>query len=158
MKKITSLLLALFLLTAVSLPAFATELNEDSDPPEANTQINTIIAPTYVISIPEKTTINFGDTQTLLGTVKATHLQIEPYYCVTVRATAGELINAANPQKKLPYSLMSGTEAFTSHSFVDTVDAVELKIAITEADWDSAMGGAYNGIITFAVSYDSMVN
>lgn len=156
MKKILSFVLAAIMVTALSTTAFAAELNQD-DPKTQDTEITTSIAPTYVVTIPADAKIEFNATSTVLGTVKASHMQIEPDKMVVVNATAGKLENQIEKAKTIAYKLMNGDAEFTSINLTDTEKKADLKISIAEDDWNKAYAGDYKGTITFTISYADLI-
>lgn len=157
MKKILSFVLAAMMVTAISTTAFAAELNQGSDPKTQDTKITTSIAPTYVVTIPADAKIDFNAASTTLGTVNATHMQIEPDKKVTVTAAAGKLENQTDTTKTIEYKLMNGETEFTSMDLIDTEKKADLAIAIAEDDWNTAYAGDYKGTITFTISYTNLI-
>lgn len=153
MKKIFAFVLSIALVFSISTTAFAAEIKQDTDPKTANTEITTSIAPTYTVTIPANTEITFNATSTDLGAVSLDAAQINPGYAVKVEANAGELKNKADATKTIPYKLMAGDSEFTSAEYTIAGQATALSIAITQAAWNAAFAGEYEGVITFTVSY-----
>ncbi|MEG2507450.1 MAG: hypothetical protein RSA93_07225 [Longicatena sp.] len=153
MKKIITAILAISMVAAMSTIAFAAELNQGSDPKTQDSEITTSIAPTYVVTIPADAKINFNAGSTVLGTIQASHMQIEPDKQVVVAAKAGELENQIDKEKSIPYKLTSGDGEFLSIALIDTVKKADLSVAITADDWNKAYAGNYKGTITFTISY-----
>ncbi|MEG2081398.1 MAG: hypothetical protein RRZ68_07555, partial [Oscillospiraceae bacterium] len=121
MKKIITAILAISMVAAMSTTAFAAELNQDSDPKTQDSEITTSIAPTYVVTIPADAKINFNAENTVLGTIQASHMQIEPDKQVVVTAKAGKLENQIDKEKTIPYKLMNGDVEFSSIALIDIV-------------------------------------
>lgn len=159
MKKIIATICALALTLGLSTTAFAAEVNESS--PEKNTDVTLTvsIAPTYTVTIPADTKIEFNKESTDFGKIELTAAQIDPGYVVKVSAEAGELKNAADESKTIPYALNAtaaeGTEksAFTSAEYLTAGDHTPLTIDITKDDWNKAFAGSYTGVVTFKVEY-----
>lgn len=142
-KKFIVCVLALTLAFATAIPVFAQDV-----------VISTSIAPTYTVTIPETTEIEFNAATTDFGAVTLTAAQINPGYYVKVAVTPNALANTADATKTIPYAVTdaSGT-AFTSAKYTTAGQATALKIAITQADWNAAFAGAYSGTVTFDISY-----
>lgn len=155
MKKLIMTLVTCFMVLAATIPTFASELDQDSNPSSQDVQITLSIAPTYIVSIPADTTIAFNETSTHMGSIQASHMQIEPDKNVVVSATTGKLENNKDKSKTIPYKLMSDTTAFSSIHLIDTIEKADLSIAIMENDWNKAFAGNYKGIITFMISYEN---
>lgn len=155
MKKLLSIILAAGLLASISTTAFASEINQDTTSKTADVKITTNIDPTYVVTIPESTAINFNATSTALGTVKATSMQIEANKKIVVLASADAFKNTSDASKTIAYKLMNGSAEFSSIDILTTADKADLTVAIDKSAWDSAYAGAYSGVITFTLSYEN---
>lgn len=155
MKKLIAAMFTCFMVSAITMPLFASELDQDSNPSSQDVQVTLSIAPTYIVTIPADTTIAFNETSTHMGSIQASHMQIEPDKNVVVLATTGKLENNTDKSKTIPYTLMSGTTAFSSIHLIDTLEKADLSIAIMENDWNNAFAGSYKGIITFMISYEN---
>lgn len=153
-KKMLSLVLSLALTLSMSTIAFA-DVDQDSDPATGTTKISTSITPTYTVIIPADTTIAFNATSTSIGEITLSSAQLDPGYAVKVSASAGALQNEADISKTIPYTLNSGSSAFTSAQYMVEGEYTALTVNITEDDWDSAYAGSYSGTITFTVEYIS---
>ncbi|MGN0442589.1 MAG: hypothetical protein ACI4FO_07775 [Acutalibacteraceae bacterium] len=154
MKKILAALLSISILASVSVTAFAAEINQDSDPKTADAEITTSIAPTYTVTIPADVTVEFNAETTDFGEIKVTSAQIDPDKCIKVALTSdGELNNAVDETKVIPYTVTAGNTAFTSETYLATGDSTELTINITQDDWNKAYAGDYSDTVTFEVSY-----
>lgn len=142
-KKLIAGAMALTLSLAVTIPAFAQDV-----------EISTAIEPTYTVTIPETTEIEFNATTTDFGAITLTAARINPGYYVKVAVTPNALANTADATKTIPYAVTdaAGT-AFTSAKYTTAGDTTALKITITQADWNAAFAGDYSGTVTFDISY-----
>lgn len=150
MKKILSAVLAIALLTSLSVTVFAENtVGGDAD-------ITTSIAPTYTVTIPADVNVDFNATETDFGTIEVTASQIHPDKCIKVALTTdGELNNAIDSTKVIPYVIMDGEgNAFTFDTYLTEGDKTELSIHITAEDWNAAYAGEYSDTVTFTVSYE----
>lgn len=156
MKKLISALLLISLLASASVTAFAADINQDSDPKKVNAEITASITPTYTVSIPANVNVAFSAQSTDFGSIKVTAAQIDPDKCIKVALTTdGELNNAVDATKVIPYTVKAGNTEFTSATYLKTGDKTDLTINITQDDWNDAYAGAYSDTVTFEVSYIS---
>ena len=108
MKKLIASIRALSLLAATSTTAFAAEIDQDDDPKTSKAEITTSITPTYVVSIPDNTSVAFNATQTSFGSIEVIKAQIEPDKQIKVSLTADtadgsfNLVNSADETKAIP--------------------------------------------------------
>lgn len=154
MKKLLAALLSIALMASVSATAFAAEINEKSDPKTATAEITTSIAPTYTVTIPENVSVKFNELTTDFGEIKVTAAQLDPDKCIQVALKSdGELNNAVDSTKVIPYTVTAGDTEFTSATYLKKDDSTELTINITQNDWNSAYAGDYSDTVTFEVSY-----
>ena len=166
---ISALLTAAMLIAPMS--AFAdTTINEKSVPQSGQTNVTLDIAPTYIVTIPADTTVTFNNTQTDFGRVELTQARLDPGKQVVVTVvTDGELNNAADAEKVIPYTVMaqyaSGAEGGVYLPFdvndsdltFDTAgQAFAMTIEITEEDWNKAYAGSYGDTVLFNVSYEDV--
>ena len=156
MKKLTSFALAFALCTACAVPVFAADATSGvTNPTSGKTNITTNIQPSYTVDIPADTAIDFNTKdkifETELGLSKA---QLNPGYKVKVTATVNPLKNKKDSSKTIPFALhkADGT-AFTSATFADTIEKVQLRVHITEDAWNKAPAGDYEGSVTFTITY-----
>ena len=155
-RKITMAITTLALVGVMALPVSAQETEQTKD-----TTITANVQSTYTLSIPASTQIEFEATSTELnGKLKVTG-NVLPMQEVVVTAQADKFYNAAQ-NKDLPYRLMNGQTEFSSDVWdEDTLrdglqeekgKAIQLSIAIDEADWKTAEAGEYTGTITFTAN------
>lgn len=148
MKKFIATALALCFVLSLSITAFAAE--EDRE-----TIITTSIKPTYTVTVPADTTVNFNDTETDFQKIIVDAAQIEPdkYISVTLK-TDGALNNTTDRTKELPYTITDADgNPFSEGKYYKQGDSTALKINITKDDWAAAYAGAYKDTVTFTISY-----
>ncbi len=158
MKKIIAFVLTAGMLLTMSVTAFAAEINQDSDPKTTDTVITAEIAPSYTVTIPADIEVAFNETETAFGTIEIDAAQIDPDKCIRVTLAAdGNLENAIDNTKVIPYEITADSAAFTSAVYLATGDATDLTINILQDDWDQAYAGSYSDTVTFTVSYEDKV-
>ncbi len=150
-------LLSATLLTS-SLPVFAEEVTQDSDPQTVQTTISATVSPTYIVAIPADTDITFNSLSTEFGAVTLTSATLAPDCAVVVTAEAGALANDADSTKTIPYTVMAGDTQYTTCEYTQEGESKELTIDIAQSDWDSAYAGTYTGTVTFTVEYTGTAN
>lgn len=167
MKKMISILSA-FAVMAAPMTAFAdTTITETSDPQSADAIITTEIAPSYIVTIPADTKVNFNDTSTDFGKVELTEARLDPGKEIRVTVVSDEeLNNEADETKIIPYTITaqyaSGdagevyvpfrTSGQTLNMYT-VGQAFALNIEITEDDWNKAYAGKYSDTVTFDIEY-----
>ena len=147
MKKYVSFALAAALSAAFCATAFAAEDNRQ-------VEVKTHIDPTYTVTIPANTTVNFKDEKTSFGAITLTAAQLDPDKSVKVALSAsGTLKNSKDNRKTLAYQIQDGTTAFTSATYKMAGQSTALTIHIAQADWNAAYAGDYADTVTFTISY-----
>ena len=151
MKKLFAIALALVLVASLSVTAFAANTTG------GNADITTSIEPTYTVTIPANTNVNFNATETAFGTIEVTASQIHPDKQIRVTLTTdGELNNTIDTTKVIPYVIKDASgAAFTTATYLTEGDKTVLSIHITADDWNAAYAGDYTDTVTFTVSYES---
>lgn len=149
MKKLFALILAVMMVTTLSITAFATNTTG------GNADITTSIQPTYTVDIPADINVNFNATKTAFGKISVSAAQIHPNKCISVSVTFdGKLKNSLDATKVIPYNIKDGNGVdFTSAKYLAKGDQTELYIHITQDDWNAAYAGEYSDTVTFNVSY-----
>lgn len=155
MKKFTAILLTLVLTLSLSATAFATEINQaDGSPKDTEVTVKTSIDPTYTVTIPADTTVDFNATSTSFGAVQLDAAQIDPGYVVRVALdVSGTLKNAKDSSKTIPYTVNDESAAFVSADYTAAGQSTPLTIDITQDAWNAAYAGDYSDVMTFTVSY-----
>lgn len=155
MKKFTAILLALVLTLSLSATAFAANISEaDGSPKDTEVTVTTSIEPTYTVTIPSNTAVNFNAESTDFGAVELNAAQIDPGYVVRVALNAsGTLKNAADESKTIAYTVNDTNGVFTSADYTVAGQSTPLTIDITANDWNTAFAGDYSDVLFFTVSY-----
>lgn len=147
MKKLAAFTLALALSAALSTTAFADDNNR-------SVEVKTHIDPTYTVTIPANTTVNFNAVDTSFGKIKLTAAQLDPNKSVEVALSAsGTLKNKADTGKTLAYKILNGNTEFTSATYTTAGESTELTIHIAQDAWNKAFAGDYADTVTFTISY-----
>ena len=151
MKKVFAVICAVAILMSLSVTAFAANTTG------GEADITTSIAPTYTVTIPANTNVNFNATETAFGTIEVVASQIHPDKQIRVTLTTdGELNNTIDTTKVIPYVIKDASgAAFTTATYLTEGDKTELSIHITADDWNAAYAGDYTDTVTFTVSYES---
>ena len=151
MKKVLTFALIVTLVMSLSVTAFAANTTG------GEADITTSIEPTYTVTIPANTNVNFNATETAFGTIEVVASQIHPDKQIRVTLTTdGELNNAIDATKVIPYVIKDADgKAFTTATYLTEGDKTELSIHITADDWNAAYAGEYSDTVTFTVSYES---
>lgn len=154
MKKTIAVILAVCMSFVFSATSFAAEINQDSNPKTSDITITASVAPTYTVTIPSNVNVAFNAETTAFGSVKVDSARIEPNKCIKVSLTSdGELNNAADSTKVIPYTVKSGDSVFTSATYSAAGEKTDLTVNISADDWNRAYAGEYRDTVTFEVSY-----
>ena len=164
MKKVLSFAMALVMMMAVMVPAFAVELN--ANPDEADVIINTSTlkdtdgdgvgdkdAEEYTVTIPADTTIPWGTEETNVSYTVESHLKRDGRVKVTV-AGAG-VMKTTDGAYEIAYALVGEGAAF--NSTVPTIYPATTKnvtVAISADDWNSAVVEEYKDILTYTAEIE----
>lgn len=159
MKKIISALLALTLMLAVCVPAFATVINEQTPAPQTaestvQTKLKEGMNPngTYTVTIPATIDIAWGAETTASTYSVESQLVAGKKLNVQVTTSASsltsELKNAAG--KTIAYTL-SGDTNFTTDTEVVPETTKDLSFAITPEAWNAVPYDIYKDTLTFTV-------
>ena len=153
MKKILTLALVGAMLTATGITAFAVDYPGGSQ----DTEITTNVAPTFTVSIPADTTVEFNALSTDFGSVELESARLAPDKAVQVTVTSDyNLNNSIDDTVVIPYSLNTAEEAVDADyaaTFTTAGEKVDLTIDITQAAWDAAAAGDYSDTVTFNIAY-----
>lgn len=161
MKKTLAVLMALTMLLALCIPAFAASPLDQNNPGPDNTSIiktsiDELPSPEgyFSVTFPAETKIAWqmtGDSHTLIdGCSMDSHLVQGKTLQVTVAADGASEMTATDPAvtTKLAYTLSGdtsvnmGTPVVNNHAFAPYVD-------IAEAQWSQAVVGEYTANLTF---------
>ena len=153
MKKLLTLALVGAMLTATGITAFAVDYPGGSQ----GTEVTTSVAPTFTVSIPADTTVEFNALSTNFGSVTLDSARLAPNKAVQVTVTSDfDLNNSVDNEAVIPYSLKTADETVDADyaaTFTTVGEKVDLTISITQADWDAAAAGDYSDTVTFNIAY-----
>lgn len=153
MKKIIAVFLAAAMFTASGITAFAIDHPGGSQ----DTKITTTVAPTFTVSIPVDTAVEFNETSASFGSVKLESATLLPDKAVKVTINSdGELNNSVDSASVIPYSLSDGSatvDADYSAVFAAAGDKIDLSINIAQSAWDAADAGDYSDVVNFTIAY-----
>lgn len=159
MKKFLSIVMALVMMMAICVPAFAADLSEkqtdsgDVIISTSTTKDDGSEGDWYVVEIPADTVIAWGATATEMTYTVETHLLYGKTLDVDVTSADYKMTYApeANVSLDLEFALSGDTDIN-----VDTVQypAAEkaISVDITEDAWNNAVVGEYSDTLTFAAA------
>lgn len=150
MKKVISVLMAVAMLAALMVPAFAlTEAdgNPASDTAEVKTNYDNLEATGgyYTVTYPAETTIAWGTVDTTIKYNVST--QLIPTATLTVTVAQDNAAMKSADETELPYTLSGDTEVTGIAPFVS--EEKSLNINITDANWKSVPVDDYSDTLTF---------
>lgn len=158
MKKTLSVLLAVLLLSLVTVPSFAAPapatLNKEN--PVGSVKISTGNGKQdeYELSIPADTEIPWEATSYAIGKVTATKMWLSPGKTVKVAVSSlngSKLVNTLDSSKTIAYTLTGAEQmAFLPGDYMKSYD---LSVNITEAEWQKAASGEHTDVLTFTAEY-----
>lgn len=153
MKKVISVLMAVAMLAALMVPAFAlTEAdgNPASDTAEVKTNYDNLEATGgyYTVTYPAETTIAWGTVDTTIQYNVTT--QLVPTATLTVTVAQDNAAMKSADETELPYTLSGDTEVTGIAPFVS--EEKSLNINITDANWKSVPVDDYSDTLTFTAS------
>ena len=155
MKKILAVVLALTMLFALCVPAFAADPNpitQDTAQAGSADVITTFVAAdeTYSVSYPAAVNVAWGDTaaQDAKYTVTSA-LQIGAKITVSAAANDGGVMTAAGTTDTLTFSVQNGE----AQEFTGANAAVNSATTVTISDFSGAAVGEYTGTMTYTVVY-----
>lgn len=155
MKKILAVVMALTMLFALCVPAFAADPNpitKDTAQAGSADVITTFVASdeTYSVSYPAAVNVAWGDTaaQDAKYTVTSA-LQIGAKITVSAAENAGGTMTAAGTSDTLTFTVQNGA----AQDFTGANAAVDSTTTVTIADFSGAAVGVYTGTMTYTVVY-----
>ena len=170
MKKIIALALALVMMFAVCVPAFAADVTINDNQPEivegkqtgdSRVYTSTETDPTFVsyqVTIPAETPIKWGATKTLFSYHVKTQLELGKRLALSATSQNGEqALKNASTDKTLPYTfsqtnggaVIDTLNYTTDNEIVDTNRTFNIDIADTA--WQAAPIAEYEDFLTFTV-------
>lgn len=154
MKKIISIALALVMMFAICVPAFAAETKDiTNDAPDAQDAVIKTVTTgetgTYTVKIPATTTIDWGAESTTLEYTVSAHLKSGDTLKVTAAAKDGNYTMTDANSLPLAYTLEGDTAYTTPANTVVTNEAKALNVKVAADAWAGAVISEYTGYITF---------
>ena len=156
MKKILSIVIAAAMLLAISVPAFAAEINQSTSDSVGNSSVVTDrsgISGTFTVSYPAETTIYWGTESTEIGYTVSSTLVSGNNLRVTVAQDNANLHTGGG--RLLPYTIAGDTNITTGHETV-TNSAYSVNVNITKENWGSVSIDEYEDTLTFTASVEAI--
>ena len=155
MKKIIAIVMALVMMMAVTVPAFAADITKDTAQAGQATVATTTndTDATYTVTYPAATTIAWGDTNAVnVNYAVTSQLPIGASLKVSVAAdNNGEMTSANAAGYKLTYTLTGGAEETFQEINNNVAPSTDVTVAI--ADFSQAVPDVYTGTLTYTVAY-----
>lgn len=155
MKKILAVVMALTMLFALCVPAFAADPNPITKDTAQSGSIDVITTylpsdETYSVSYPAAVNVAWGDTaaQDAKYTVTSA-LQIGAKITVSAAENAGGVMTAAGTADTLTFSVQNGA----AQEFTGANAAANSATTVTISDFSGAAVGEYTGTMTYTVVY-----
>lgn len=156
MKKVLSIALAVVMMLAVCVPAFAADITTDGDSGTTIIKTATIKedggdARSFTVTIPADQEIPWGAASYDVSYAVETHLAYGETLAVTVAGEQGYMSYSpeAGVELPLPYALEGGVDYETAEPTVYPAETVPLSVVVTEEDWNEAVIGTYSDTLTF---------
>lgn len=156
MKKILSIVIAAAMLLAISVPAFAAEINQSTSGGVGNSSVvidRSGISGTFTVSYPAETTIYWGTESTEIGYTVSSTLVSGNNLRVTVAQDNANLHTGGG--RLLPYTIAGDTNITTGHETV-TNSAYSVNVNITKENWESVSIDEYEDTLTFTASVEAI--
>ena len=161
MKKIISVLLAVAMLAALTVPAFAVDITKDSAEQSAEVDVVTKTTNTegedaysYTVTIPASFEFDWGDTAAKDATYTVTsQLLLGASLDVSVATNNGGEMTAAGTDQTLTYTLANGGS--THFTEVNNSAAPTAQPAVSIASYDNVPIAVYTGTLTYSVTYNA---
>ena len=160
MKKIIAIAMALVMMMAVAVPAFAGSISKDGEQSGKATVATTTsdTDATYTVTYPATTTIAWGDTSAHNANYAVTsQLPIGAVLKVSVAADNGGVMTSTTATAySLTYALTGGDEE--TFSEINNNEAPKTDVEVSIADFSGAVPAVYEGTLTYTVVYEAPVN
>lgn len=161
MKKIISVLLAVAMLAALTVPAFAAEITKDSAEQSATIDVVTKTtntdgadAYTYSVTFPASFEFAWGDTAAKDATYTVTsQLLLGASLDVSVATNNGGKMTNENTASTLTYTLTNGGS--THFTEVNNSATPTAQPAVSIASYDNVPIAVYTGTLTYTVTYNA---
>ncbi len=160
MKKIIALAMALVMMMAVAVPAFAADLStKPSEAGEVVIKTSTIDADgndaeKYTVTIPADTVIPWRQTVTAVDYSVTSQLRRNNRVAVTVAGSGA--MKTVDGAYSIAYTLDGGTSFTTTQPTIVEPQEVSLDVVIAMAEWEKAVVEDYADILTYTASIVSV--
>jgi len=155
MKKIIALVMAVVMMMAIAVPAFAADITKDTAQAGQATVATTTDSTdaTYTVTYPASTSIAWGDTEAKnVNYTVTSQLPIGATLKVSVAADNGGVMTSTNaPDYELVYTLAGGAEETFAEINNSVAPATAVEVSI--ADFSQAVPDVYTGTLTYTVVY-----
>lgn len=151
MKKVISLVMALVMMMAIMVPAFAAELNATTQSGTATVQTDTSAITgdgTYTVTYPATMNIVWGTTTTNFEYTVTSHLKTGKLVNVKV-ADTGDGLNMLNADNATLAYALAGTVDGTTTNPVVTDATFNYNINVETSVWNAAAIDTYSDTLTF---------
>ncbi len=165
MKKLWSIVVAIAMVGALTVPVFAdTTVQENTVPPTGDTQLTFSVDPTYTVTIPATVTLDKDESEGVkyigTGTVSAdAGLRLEEGKRIEVTLTTCDYLldTAATATYQLPYTVMAGTTPIENATtpvatFTTEANANVQSSVLTFTAGDPTYAGEYSDTVTFTIA------
>lgn len=163
MKKIISVLLAVAMLAALTVPAFAAEITKDSAEQSAKVDVVTKTTNTdgedaysYTVTIPASFEFDWGDTAAKDATYTVTsQLLLGASLDVSVAANNGGEMTNENTASTLTYTLTNGGSTHFTEVNNEATPTAAPSVSIAKEEYDGVPIAVYTGTMTYTVTYNA---
>lgn len=122
-----------------------------------STTVGVNVDPSYTVTIPANTKVEFNETDAVYGTIRVETAQLDRDKCIKVTLNSDrKLKDKDDPDKVIPYEILSQENPFTAAYYTEAGEETPLTIAIKKENWNKAYAGTYADTVTFTVSYVSL--
>ena len=171
MKKIISVLLAVAMLAALTVPAFAADITISKDEPAAGpdgaqkatvdvvtktTNTEGADAYTYSVTFPASFEFAWGDTNAKSATYTVTsQLLLGASLDVSVAANNGGEMTNENTASTLTYTLTNGGSTHFTEVNNSAAPTAAPSVSVAKEEYDGVPIAAYTGTLTYTVTYNA---
>lgn len=150
MKKIISMAMALVMMMAIMVPAFAADLTIGATTGSATVTVDGITDMgdgSYTVTIPATIDLTWGDTTKASEYVITSQVQTAKRVKVTL-AKEKDLTNSADASETIEFEVADATTGIASAAVVNS-EVHAFNLTINTSEWESASIADYEGTITF---------
>ena len=150
MKKILAIAMAIVMMMAIAVPAFAGEITNAPGSGESTVKTDTtaVGAGTFTVTYPAEMVVAWNATSTAFTYDIDTQLLVGKVLTVTVADKADGFI-MKNGTRELPYAL-TGDVTATAEEVTDVTKTINVEI--TTDNWTAVAIGDYSDIVTFSAA------